>query len=208
MTFLALASLLGLVAAAVIATRKDAVAKSAAAAAATLESELAESRAAEAQLTEMKLEMRGRDEQLAAERRIAGERDAELGRLREEHKQDRTVVTNQSDEIKRLKEIVERFYSKQEELARSTLGAAESNQRIEIDLARLDPADRQPPGPRRLRRAALRKSTRLARHGGGTSTSSCKQVTEEVNGRQRIDFVVSLGDSLVAIDSKLANDPA
>jgi DNA recombination protein RmuC len=205
MIYIALASLIGLLIATVIATQKTAATKSATAEAEVLESELAESRAAEAQLAEMKLEMRGREEQLAAERRIAGERDEELGRLRDEHKQDRTVATNQSDEIKRLKEIVERFYSKQEELAKSTLGAAESNQRIETTLLDWTRQIVSPQGRGAFGEQALKNQ--LVSLGLEEGRDFFKQVTQEVNGRQRIDFVVNLGDSLVAIDSKLANDP-
>lgn len=204
MTLLALASLIGLVAAAVIATRKDAAAKSAAAAAEALESELAESRAAETQLVEMKLEMRGREEQLAAERRIAGERDEELGRLREEHKQDRQVVLDQGGEIKRLKEGIDRFQQKQDELAKSTLGAAESNQRIESTLLDWTRQIASPQGRGAFGELALRNQ--LLSLGLEEGRDFFKQVTQEA-GRQRVDFVVQLGDSVVAIDSKLANDP-
>src|SRR5215212_4644054 len=134
MIFLALICLAGLVVAAIFATQKTAAAKTASDQASALESDLLDARAAEAQLVELKMEMRGRDEQLAAEQRIAGEREGELDRLRKEHTQDRQVVLDQGNEIKRLKECIDRFQQKQEELAQSTLGAAESNQRIESTL--------------------------------------------------------------------------
>jgi len=204
MIFLALASLIGLVAATVIATQKAAAAKSATAEAEALESELAGSRAAEAQLTELKLEMRGREEQLAAERRIGGEREEELGRLRDEHKQDRQVVLDQSSELKRLKEGIDLFQKKQEELAQNTLGAAQSNQRIESTLLDWTRQIASPQGRGAFGELALRNQ--LLSLGLEEGRDFTKQVTQE-GGRQRVDFVIQLGDSVVAIDSKLANDP-
>jgi DNA recombination protein RmuC len=204
MIFLALACLIGLVAAAVFATYRSAAAKSAVDRAVTLESELTEARAAETQLIELKMEMRGRDEQLAAERRVAGEREEELGRLREEHTQDRQVVLDQGNEIKLLKECIDRFQRKQEELAQSTLGAAESNQRIESTLLDWTRQIASPQGRGAFGELALRNQ--LLSLGLEEGRDFFKQVTQEA-GRQRVDFVVRLGDSVVAIDSKLANDP-
>jgi DNA recombination protein RmuC len=204
MIFLALLCLIGLVAAAVLATQKSAAARSAAEKAAALESELAEARAGEERLVELQMEMRGRDEQLAAERRIAGEREQELGRLREEHTQDRKVVLDQGGEIKRLKECIDRFQQKQEELAQSTLGAAESNQRIESTLLDWTRQIASPQGRGAFGELALRNQ--LLSLGLEEGRDFFKQVTQEA-GRQRVDFVVRLGDSVVAIDSKLANDP-
>jgi DNA recombination protein RmuC len=204
MIFLALACLVGLVVAVVLATQKSAAARSAADRATTLESELTEARAAEGQLVELKMEMRGRDEQLAAERRIAGEREEELGRLRKEHTQDRQVVLDQGNEIKRLKECIDRFQQKQEELAQSTLGAAESNQRIESTLLDWTRQIASPQGRGAFGELALRNQ--LLSLGLEEGRDFFKQVTQEA-GRQRVDFVVQLGDSVVAIDSKLANDP-
>lgn len=204
MIFLAVLCLIGLVAAAVLATQKSAAARSAAERAAALESELAEARAAEGRLVELQMEMRGRDEQLTAERRIAGEREQELGRLREEHTQDRKVVLDQGGEIKRLKECIDRFQQKQEELAQSTLGAAESNQRIESTLLDWTRQIASPQGRGAFGELALRNQ--LLSLGLEEGRDFFKQVTQEA-GRQRVDFVVRLGDSVVAIDSKLANDP-
>jgi len=204
MIILALVCLAGLVAAAVYATRESATAKSASERAISLESELTDAREAESQLLELRMEMRGRDEQLAAEQRIAGEREEELGRLRKEHAQDRQVVLDQGSEIKRLKECIDRFQQKQEELAQSTLGAAESNQRIESTLLDWTRQIASPQGRGAFGELALRNQ--LASLGLEEGRDFFKQVTQEA-GRQRVDFVVNLGDSVVAIDSKLANDP-
>ena len=204
MIFLALICLAGLVAAAIYASQKAAAAKTAAEKAAALESELMEARAVEGQLVELKMEMRGRDEQLAAEQRIAGEREEELGRLRKEHTQDRQIVLDQGNEIKRLKECIDRFQQKQEELAQSTLGAAESNQRIENTLLDWTRQIASPQGRGAYGELALRNQ--LLSLGLEEGRDFFKQVTQEA-GRQRVDFVVQLGESVVAIDSKLANDP-
>lgn len=204
MIFLALICLAGLVAAAVFATQKAAAAKSAAVRAAALESELSAARAEAGQIVELRMELRGRDEQLAAEKRIGGEHEEELVRLRDEHKQDRQVVLDQSGEIKRLKEGIDRFQQKQEELAKSTLGAAESNQRIESTLLDWTRQIASPQGRGAFGELALRNQ--LLSLGLEEGRDFFKQVTQEA-GRQRVDFVVQLGDSVVAIDSKLANDP-
>jgi DNA recombination protein RmuC len=205
MIVLVLFCLIGLCVAAIIATQKAAAAKSAADRAAALEAELAEARAAEDELVEMKMELRGQDVELAAERRIAGEREEELTRLREEHGQDRKVVLEQNNEIKRLKDCIDRFEQKQEELAQSTLGAAESNQRIETTLLDWTRQIASPQGRGAFGELALRNQ--LLSLGLEEGRDFSKQVTQEAGGRQRVDFVVRLGDSVVAIDSKLANDP-
>lgn len=204
MIFIAFLCLIGFVAAVILATQKSAAARSAADKALALQSELETAQAAEGKLVELKTEMRGRDEQLAAERRIAGEREQELGRLREEHTQDRKVVVDQGSEIKRLKECIDRFQRKQEELAQSTLGAAESNQRIESTLLDWTRQIASPQGRGAFGELALRNQ--LLSLGLEEGRDFFKQVTQEA-GRQRVDFVVRLGESVVAIDSKLANDP-
>jgi DNA recombination protein RmuC len=204
MIVLALLCLVGLCAALVLATQKAAAAKAAANAAALLETELSEARAAEGQLIELKMEMRGKEEQLAAEQRIAGERGEALDRLKVETKQERQVVLDQNIEIKRLKECIDRFQQKQDELARSTLGAAESNQRIESTLLDWTRQIASPQGRGAFGELALRNQ--LLSLGLVEGRDFFKQVTQEA-GRQRVDFVINLGDSVVAIDSKLANDP-
>jgi DNA recombination protein RmuC len=204
MIFLLFVCLAGLVAAAVIATQKASAAQSATDRADAMETELSEARAAEDQLALMRTEIRGRDEQLVAEQRISGEREAELKRLREEHTQDRQVVLDQGSEIKRLKECIDGFQRKQEELAKSTLGAAESNQRIESTLLDWTRQIASPQGRGAFGELALRNQ--LLSLGLEEGRDFSKQVTQEA-GKQRIDFVINLGDSVVAIDSKLANDP-
>jgi len=204
MILLALVCLIGLLAAAVIAAQKAAAARFAAERVTSLEAELEQARAAEEDLIHLKMEMRGGEERLVAEQRIAAEREEELGRLREEHKQDRQVVLDQNNEIKRLKDCIDRFQKKQEELAQSTLGAAESNQRIETTLLDWTRQIASPQGRGAFGELALRNQ--LLSLGLEEGRDFFKQVTQEA-GRQRIDFVVRLGDSVVAIDSKLANDP-
>lgn len=205
MIVLVLFALIAMCVAIVVATQKTAAAKAAATQAVALESELAEAREAEKVLVELKMDLRGRDEQLGAEQRIAREREEELARLREEHKQDRQVVTDQSVEIKRLKDCIDRFQLKQDELAQSTLGAAESNQRIESTLLDWTRKIASPQGRGAFGELALRNQ--LLSLGLEEGRDFSKQVTPEASGRQRVDFVVRLGDAVVAIDSKLANDP-
>lgn len=197
--------LIALCAAAVVATQKAAAAKAANDRTAALESELADALEMEKELIELKVDLRGRDEQLTAEQRIAREREDELTRLREEHRQDRQVVTDQSVEIKQLKDCIDRFQLKQDELAKSTLGAAESNQRIETTLLDWTRKIASPQGRGAFGELALRNQ--LLSLGLEEGRDFSKQVTPEAGGRQRVDFVVRLGDSVVAIDSKLANDP-
>src|SRR5215218_8073368 len=204
MIILVLFCLIAVCAAAVVATQKNAAAKAAAERAAALESELTDAHEVERELIELRVDLRGRDEQLTAEQRIAREREDELTRLREEHKQDRQVVTEQSLEIKQLKGCIDRFQLKQEELAKSTLGAAESNQRIETTLLDWTRQIASPQGRGAFGELALRNQ--LLSLGLEEGRDFFKQVTQEA-GRQRVDFVVQLGDSVVAIDSKLANDP-
>jgi DNA recombination protein RmuC len=205
MIILVLFCLIAVCAAAIVATQKTAAAKAAAERAAALESELMGAHEVEQELVELKVDLRGRDEQLTAEQRIAREREDELARLREEHKQDRQVVTEQSLEIKQLKDCIDRFQLKQDELAKSTLGAAESNQRIETTLLDWTRKIASPQGRGAFGELALRNQ--LLSLGLEEGRDFSKQVTPEVGGRQRVDFVVQLGDSVVAIDSKLANDP-
>jgi DNA recombination protein RmuC len=205
MVFLVGLCVLGLCAAVAVAAQKTAAARGAESRADAAERELDEARAAEARLTELRLEMRGREEQLAAERRIVSERDGELQRLRGEQKQDREVLGVQSEEIKLLKTMIEQFEKKQAELAASTLSAASSNQRIETTLLDWTRQIASPQGRGAFGELALRNQ--LVSLGLEEGRDFSKQVTPEAGGRQRVDFVVRLGDPVVAIDSKLANDP-
>lgn len=205
MTVIVVLCVVGFGVAVVLAAEKAAAAKAAGTRAAQVEADLERARAAEAELVELRLDMRGRDEQLAAEKRILGERDGELSRLRDEQKQGRQLVTNQSDEIKQLKGAIERFQKKQEDLAASTLQAADSNQRIESTLLDWTRQIASPQGRGAFGELALRNQ--LLSLGLEEGRDFSKQVTPEAGGRQRVDFVVRMGDPVVAIDSKLANDP-
>lgn len=205
MVFVVVLCVIGVGVAVAAAVRKSAAASAAAARADGLAEELEGARAAAAELTELRLEMRGREEQLAAERRIVGERDAELSRLRSEQKQDRELVGDQSQEIKALKKAIERFQEKQDQLAASTLEAAGSNQRIESTLLDWTRQIASPQGRGAFGELALRNQ--LLSLGLEEGRDFEKQVTTEEGGARRVDYVVRLGDPVVAIDSKLANDP-
>lgn len=179
---------------------------------AELESELGEAASREettsglqAEIGELRVEMRGRDEQLSSEKRITAEREAELVRLRNEQGTDRKLLGEQSQEIKRLKDAIDGFRSKQDELATDTLKAAGSNQRIEQTLLDWTRQIANPQGRGAFGELALRNQ--LVSLGLEEGRDFEKQATPEIGGRQRVDFIVRLGDPLVAIDSKLANDP-
>lgn len=169
------------------------------------EARLAGAAAHEAELHELRIEMRGRDEQLSAERRIIEERDKELTRLREQQGEDRKTLTGQSQEIKLLKDAIEQFKKKQDELANSTMEAAGSNQRIETTLLDWTRQIASPQGRGAFGELALQNQ--LVSLGLEEGRDFDKQATPEAGGRQRVDFIVRLGDPVVAIDSKLANDP-
>jgi DNA recombination protein RmuC len=200
-----LVCIVGICVAVAIAAQRAAAARAATDRAAEVEAELEQARSAEAEMVELRLEMRSREERLAAERRIVGERDGELARLRGEQKQDRQLVTDQSDQIKQLKTAIELFQKKQEELATSTLEAAGSNQRIESTLLDWTRQIASPQGRGAFGELALRNQ--LLSLGLEEGRDFSKQVTPEAGGRQRVDFVVRMGDPVVAIESKLATDP-
>jgi DNA recombination protein RmuC len=170
-----------------------------------IEVELAEATAHETELHRLRVEMRGRDEQLSAEQRIVGEREKELARLREQQGEDRETLNGQSQEIKLLKDAIEQFKKKQDELANSTMEAAGSNQRIESTLLDWTRQITSPQGRGAFGELALQNQ--LVSLGLEEGRDFKKQATPEVGGRQRVDFIVRLGDPVVAIDSKLANDP-
>lgn len=205
MVFVVVFCVIGICAAVGVAAQKAAAAKVAATHRRELESELETARASESELAELRLELRGRDEQLNAERRVVGDREAELGRLRKEQRQDRELVGDQADEIKSLKLAVEQFRKKQDELAASTLEAAGSNQRIENTLLDWTRQIASPQGRGAFGELALRNQ--LLSLGLEEGRDFEKQVTTEVGGSRRVDYVVRLGEPFVAIDSKLANDP-
>jgi DNA recombination protein RmuC len=195
----------GICIAVAVAALKSAAASSAAERIGVLEQELERAQESEEHLAELRLEGRGNEERLIAEKRIVEERDRELNQLREDHKQDRQVVADQSEELKRLKGLIEMFQGKQDELAKSTLGAAESNRRIESTLLDWTRQITAPQGRGAFGELALRNQ--LISLGLEEGRDFSKQVTQETSGRQRVDFVVQMGENAVAIDSKLANDP-
>ncbi|MBK5219333.1 MAG: DNA recombination protein RmuC [Thermoleophilia bacterium] len=158
-----------------------------------------------AELNDLRIEMRGRDEQLSAEQRLVTERGKELARLREEQGEDRKTLTGQSQEIKLLKNAIDGFKKKQDELAASTLEAAGANQRIETTLLDWTRQIASPQGRGAFGELALQNQ--LVSLGLEEGRDFDKQATPEIGGRQRVDFIVRLGDPVVAIDSKLANDP-
>ncbi len=169
------------------------------------EAKLGESTAFEQQLIDLRIEMRGRDEQLIAEKRAVAERDEELGRLRESRDENRKALGDQATEIKRLKDAIEQFKAKQDELAISTQEAAGANQRIEATLLDWTRQIASPQGRGSFGELALRNQ--LISLGLEEGRDFEKQARTEPDGRQRVDFVVRLGGPVVAIDSKLANDP-
>jgi DNA recombination protein RmuC len=169
------------------------------------EAKLSGSTAQEKELVDLRVEMRGREEQLTAEKRTVGERDEELRRLRESQGEDRKALGEQATEIKRLKDAIEQFQKKQDELAISTREAAGANQRIEATLLDWTRQITSPQGRGSFGELALRNQ--LVSLGLEEGRDFEKQARPEAGGRQRVDFIVRLGGPVVAIDSKLANDP-
>jgi DNA recombination protein RmuC len=159
----------------------------------------------EARFRELQIEMRGRDEQLAAEQRVVEDRERELGELRKEQSKDRETVTAQAGELKVLHQAIKAFQEKQDELAESTLAAAGSNQRIESTLLDWTRQIANPQGRGAFGELALRNQ--LTALGLEEGRDFEKQARPGADGLQRVDFIVQLGGPVVAIDSKLANDP-
>lgn len=174
-------------------------------AAQALEAKLSESAAHEKELADLRVEMRGREEQLVAERRTVAERDEELSRLRESQGEDRKALGEHATEIKRLKDAIDQFEKKQSELAISTREAAGANRRIESTLLDWTRQIASPQGRGSFGELALRNQ--LISLGLEEGRDFEKQARPEAGGRQRVDFIVRLGGPVVAIDSKLANDP-
>jgi DNA recombination protein RmuC len=197
--------IVGLCAAVAFAMRERAAASAARGKQSELESQLGEAAERDTEMGDLRVEMRGRDEQLSAERRIAEERERELTRLRREQGDDRKTLGEQSQEIKLLKAAIDGFREKQDELATDTLKAAGSNQRIEQTLLDWTRQIANPQGRGAFGELALRNQ--LVSLGLEEGRDFDKQATPEVGGRQRVDYIVRLGDPVVAIDSKLANDP-
>ena len=205
MIVVVLLCIVGICAAMALAAQKAAAANATATRIAEVEGELDEARSAEHALNDLRLEMRSRDEQLAAEKRIVAERDGELTRLRGDQKQDRELVGNQSDQIKELKAAIERFQKKQDDLPPARSKQLEDNQRIETTLLDWTRQIASPQGRGAFGELAL--ANQLLSLGLEEGRDFSKQVTPESGGRQRVDFVVRLGDPVVAIDSKLRQRP-
>jgi DNA recombination protein RmuC len=205
MIFLVLVCIVGLCAALAFAMRERGASEAARQKLDATETELDGATADIATLHELRVEMRGREEQLSAEQRLVAEREKELARLRGEQGEDRKTLTGQSQEIKLLKEAIDGFKKKQDELATSTLEAAGSNQRIETTLLDWTRQIASPQGRGAFGELALQNQ--LVSLGLEEGRDFDKQATPEIGGRQRVDFIVRLGDPVVAIDSKLANDP-
>ncbi|MDX6622098.1 MAG: recombination protein RmuC [Solirubrobacterales bacterium] len=205
MTFLAIACIVALCAAIVYAMKERGAAGTAQEKLRASEAELESAAADTAALSAMRVEMRGREEQLSAEQRLAAEREKELERLRLEQKEDRATVSNQSQEIKLLKDAIDGFKKKQDELANSTMEAAGANRRIETTLLDWTRQIANPQGRGAFGELALQNQ--LVSLGLEEGRDFDKQATPEAGGRQRVDFIVRLGDPVVAIDSKLAQDP-
>ncbi len=205
MIFLVVVIVVGLCAAVAYAMREKGVASTTREKQHELEARLARAVASEAEVGELRIELRGQEEQLAAEKRIAAERESALARLREEQGADRKLIGTQSEEIKRLKDSIDGFQRKQEEIAADTLKAADSNQRIESRLLDWTRQIASPQGRGAFGELAL--LNQLLQLGLEEGRDFRKQATPEEGGRQRVDFIVGLGDQDVAIDSKLANDP-
>jgi DNA anti-recombination protein RmuC len=188
-----------------VAARKASLAAAAEARLAELQDRAAEWAEREAQLRELQIEMRGRDEQLSAERRLVEDRERQIQSLRAEKAEDRETVTEQAGELKVMQKAIRQFQEKQDELAKSTLEAAGSNQRIETTLLDWTRQIASPQGRGAFGELALRNQ--LVSLGLEEGRDFDRQARPGIDGLQRVDFIVRLGGPVVAIDSKLANDP-
>jgi DNA recombination protein RmuC len=197
--------IIGLCVAAALAGRERSAALRATEKLTEVDAELAAAVARSDDAADLRVEIRGTEERLNAERRITAERERELERVRREQKEDRDGLGEQSLEIKRLKDAIEQFKKKQDDLANDTLNAASSNKRIETTLLDWTRQIASPQGRGAFGELALQNQ--LASLGLEEGRDFDKQATPEAGGRQRVDFIVRLGDPVVAIDSKLANDP-
>jgi DNA anti-recombination protein RmuC len=187
------------------ASKKAAAARSADERADAAEVQLAAAAEKEVELQRLHIEMRGRDEQLAAEKRVVEDRDRELGELRKEQVKDRETANEQAGELKLLQQAIQKFQDKQAEVAESTLKAAGSNQRIETTLLDWTRQIANPQGRGAFGELALRNQ--LISLGLEDGRDFERQARPGADGLQRVDFIVRLGGPVVAIDSKLANDP-
>ncbi|HYP56265.1 MAG TPA: DNA recombination protein RmuC [Solirubrobacterales bacterium] len=205
MTLIAIVCIVGLIAAVAYAALKKAAADTAESRLREAEERLAAAADAEAELGTLKVEMRGRDERLAAEQRAMADRERQLAEVRAEQAKDRETVTEQAAELKLLQKKIHEFQEKQEDLARSTLEAAGSNRRIETTLLDWTRQIANPQGRGAFGELALRNQ--LISLGLEEGRDFERQARPGSDGLQRVDFIVQAGGPTVAIDSKLANDP-
>lgn len=157
------------------------------------------------ELQALKIELRGRDEQLASERRTVADRERDLTEARKQQAKDRETVADQAGELKVMKKAIEDFKEKQDQLARQTLEAAGSNRRIETTLLDWTRQIANPQGRGAFGELALRNQ--LTSLGLEEGRDFDRQARPGADGLQRVDFIVRLGGPTVAVDSKLANDP-
>ncbi|HMJ74318.1 MAG TPA: DNA recombination protein RmuC [Solirubrobacterales bacterium] len=157
------------------------------------------------ELQALKVELRGRDEQLAAEKRVVADRERDLSEARKQQAKDRETVADQASELKVMKKAIEDFKEMQAQLTKQTLEAAGSNQRIETTLLDWTRQIANPQGRGAFGELALRNQ--LISLGLEEGRDFDRQARPGADGLQRVDFIVQLGGPVVAIDSKLANDP-
>ncbi len=157
------------------------------------------------ELQGLKVDLRGRDEQLAAEKRIVADRERDLSELRKQQTKDRETVADQAGELKVMKKAIEDFKEMQDQLTKQTLEAAGSNKRIETTLLDWTRQIANPQGRGAFGELALRNQ--LISLGLEEGRDFDRQARPGTDGLQRVDFIVQLGGPVVAIDSKLANDP-
>lgn len=204
MTALVVLSVVGICAAVAYAVHRGVAAKATEAKLSDAEGRLETAEARIAELTELRIELRGKDEQLVAERRAVADRDRDLTALREQQAGDRATVADQAGELKVLRQAVEAFQGKQDELANRTLEAAGSNRRIEATLLDWTRQIASPKGRGSFGELALRNQ--LESLGLEEGRDFEREARPDADGRGRVDFIVELGGPVVAIDSKLAND--
>lgn len=204
MIALALICILGLCLAIAFAVQRQAATRAAEAKLQAAEEELLSGAERDSELQALKVELRGRDEQLAAEKRIVADRDRDLSEARRQQAKDRETVADQAGELKLMKKAIDDFREMQGQLTKQTLEAAGSNQRIETTLLDWTRQIANPQGRGAFGELALRNQ--LLSLGLEEGRDFDRQARPGPDGLQRVDFIVRLGGPVVAVDSKLAND--
>lgn len=205
MIAVALICIVGLCLAIAFAVQRQAAARAAEEKLSAAEEELSATAEREGELQALKIELRGRDEQLAAERRVVADRERDLAETRKQQAEEREAAADQAGELKVVKRAIEDFKQKQEQLTKQTLEAAGSNQRIETTLLDWTRQIASPQGRGAFGELALRNQ--LTSLGLEEGRDFDRQARPGTDGLQRVDFIVKLGGPVIAIDSKLANDP-